>query len=249
LGDNVFVATENDSVYALNALDGSIVWRTNLGTPVSGSSLPCGNINPSGITSTPVIDAGIQVIYVVAFLNPVHHVLFALNLGNGSLRFQVAADAPKSDPSVQQQRAALTLANGMVYIPYGGLFGDCGTYHGYVVSIKADGTGALVSYQVPTGSGGAIWAPSGVVVDSSGFLYVATGNGFSQTTYDHGDSVIKLSPALQEVSYWAPSNWPQLNRADLDIGSVGPALVGPNTLFQAGKAGVGYPLATNALWG
>ena len=53
----VYVATENDTVYALNAANGAIVWTRHLGAPVPGSSLPCGNVDPVGITSTPVFDA------------------------------------------------------------------------------------------------------------------------------------------------------------------------------------------------
>ena len=57
--DSVFVATENDTVYALSAADGKVAWSTHLGTPVPSGSLPCGDISPTvGITGTPVIDAG-----------------------------------------------------------------------------------------------------------------------------------------------------------------------------------------------
>ncbi|HYC26811.1 MAG TPA: PQQ-binding-like beta-propeller repeat protein, partial [Nitrososphaerales archaeon] len=63
-GGRVFVATENDSVYALDHSTGAIIWRTNLGTPVNGSLLPCGDINPTGITGTPVIDPTTDTIYV-----------------------------------------------------------------------------------------------------------------------------------------------------------------------------------------
>src|SRR2546421_12106603 len=55
VGSTVYVATEGDSVYALDASTGAVNWRTNIGTPVPGSSLPCGNISTVGITSTPVI--------------------------------------------------------------------------------------------------------------------------------------------------------------------------------------------------
>lgn len=68
-GDSVFVVTENDSVYAVNATTGVVEWRTHLGTPVQGSTLPCGDINPSGITGTPVIDVAMRTLYVVAFLS------------------------------------------------------------------------------------------------------------------------------------------------------------------------------------
>jgi hypothetical protein len=104
-------------------------------------------------------------------------------------------------------------------------------------------------YQVPTGREGGIWAPSGAAIDSSGTLYISDGNGASETTFDHGDAVISLSPSLSEEGFFAPTNWVQLNQDDTDLGSVGPSIVGPGTLFQIGKEGVGYLLDANQLGG
>jgi outer membrane protein assembly factor BamB len=245
----VFVATENDSLYAINSSTGAIVWRTNVGKPVQGSALPCGDISPSGITGTPVIDPTTNTIYAVAFEAPGMHYLIGLDTTNGRLRFSVLADPPQANPLVQQERGALTLSNGMVYVPYGGLFGDCGQYHGWLVGMNIDGNGNLVSYQVPTAREGGIWAPSGAVVNSAGDLFVATGNGASDSTFDHGDSVIELSPTLRELGYFAPSNWQQLNQGDTDLGSVGPVLVEHDELFQIGKEGVGYLVNSTSLGG
>ena len=247
-GSSVFVATENNSVYALDASDGAILWRTNLGPPVPGSALQCGDINPSGITGTPVIDPLTGTIYAVAF-SGLHHTLYALDTTTGAVVFSRSAEPPGFIDTTQQQRSALSLANGMVYVPYGGLAGDCGQYHGWVVGIPANGTGSTSVYQVPTTREGAIWAPSGAAVDSSGTLYVATGNGASTTTFDHGDSVISLSTSLAETGFFAPTNWEQLNGNDADLGSVGPAIVGPGVLFQIGKEGVGYLLNATKLGG
>src|SRR5579875_4082548 len=130
LNSTVFVATENDSVYALNVTDGGVLWRTHLGSPMPGSLLPCGDINPSGITGTPVIDTSSSRIYVVAFLQPGVHRLYSLDALTGKVLWNVTADPPGSNPIVEQQRGALALFDGMVYVPYGGLDGDCGDYHG-----------------------------------------------------------------------------------------------------------------------
>ena len=124
------------------------------------------------------------------------------------------------------------------YIPYGGLAGDCGPYHGWVVGLTANGTGEMDVYQVPTQREGGIWAPSGAAIGPTGILYVSDGNGASDATFDHGDSVISLSPSLAEEGFFAPTNWVQLNQDDLDLGSVGPSIVGPGALFQIGKEGV-----------
>jgi outer membrane protein assembly factor BamB len=77
VGDRVIIATENDTVYALNAADGTTVWKQHLGEPVSGSSLPCGNVDPVGITSTPAVDVDGGRIYAVGMVQPSHHVLLA----------------------------------------------------------------------------------------------------------------------------------------------------------------------------
>ncbi|HUI01474.1 MAG TPA: PQQ-binding-like beta-propeller repeat protein [Nitrososphaerales archaeon] len=246
---DVFVATENNSVYALNSGTGAVVWRTNLGPPVQAGTLPCGNIGPvTGITGTPVIDPSTGTIYVVAYTGG-HHMLDALKTSTGAVVFERSASPPGFNDTTQQQRTALTLANGMVYFEYGGLAGDCNLYHGWVVGIPASGTGAMASYEVPTQNEGGIWAPSGASVDSAGDVYVASGNGASTSTYDHGDSVIKLSPSLTELQYFAPTNWARLNQDDTDISSLGPAFVGPDTIFQIGKEGVGYLLNSSQLGG
>src|SRR5262249_7446764 len=79
VGARVYTATENDTVYALNASTGAFVWTTHLGQPVDSSTLPCGNITPvSGITATPVIDQRAGLVYVAAFLAPAEHDLFAI---------------------------------------------------------------------------------------------------------------------------------------------------------------------------
>jgi outer membrane protein assembly factor BamB len=247
-GDRVLVATENDSVYALDAASGRTQWYRHLGSPMSGSQLPCGDIDPSGITSTPVIDPSGGVLYVVAFLRPGTHQLFALDLADGSIRWQRPIDPPGASPIVEQQRAGLSLAGGMVYVPFGGLFGDCGAYHGYLVGVRADGTGSLISYQVPASREGAIWAPSGAAVDGADTLYVATGNTPGDA-FDFGNSVIRLSPHLKVLDWFAPTNWQALSRSDTDLGSLGPSLLPRGLVFQAGKEGVGYLLHADHLGG
>jgi outer membrane protein assembly factor BamB len=240
-GSHVIASTENNSVYALDASTGAVVWRTNLGEPVDSSTLPCGNISPtSGITGTSVVDQSSGVLYVAAFLSPAAHELFALEERTGSIMWHRSIDPPGMDPHTQQLRAALTLANDTVYAAFGGLFGDCGEYHGWVVGAATDGSGPLLTYEAPTVNAGGIWAPSGAAVDGAGNLYVTTGNSFSGESFDHSDSVIKLAPDLRELGFFAPENWQELNDGDVDLGSVGPAVLRGGRIFQIGKEGVGY---------
>jgi outer membrane protein assembly factor BamB len=243
-GGKVIVATENDSVYAFDAGSGRLAWRTHLGTPVNGDDLPCGDINPSGITGTPVVDAARRVVYVVAFVRGFHHTLAALDLATGAVRWGRGVDPPGADPRVHQQRGALALSRGRVYVPYGGLDGDCGDYHGWVVGAPAGGPrGRLAAFRVPTHREGGIWAPSGPAVDTRGNVYVATGNGDS-SSFDFGNAVIRLTPGLRRIGFFAPRNAPSLNGSDTDLGSVGPLLVPGRRAFVIGKDGIGYLLRT-----
>jgi outer membrane protein assembly factor BamB len=249
VGGRVVAATENNSLYAFSAASGRRLWRTHLGSPVAGSSLPCGNIDPSGITSTPAIDTKRGIVYAVAFLAPARHELAAIDLSSGRVRWRRAIDPP-ADPKVHQQRGALALANGRVYVPYGGLFGDCGNYHGWVVSVPAGSPGgAQANFMVPTHREGAIWAPSGPSVDGRGRLFVSTGNGDSTSSFDFGNAVIRLSPSLQRQSYFAPTNAAALNGTDTDLGSVGPLLLPGGRVFAIGKEGIAYLLDANNLGG
>ena len=114
-------------------------------------SLPCGNIAPtSGIAATPVADPVAGLLYVAAFLSPAQHELFALRtVESGAVLWHRPIDPPGMDPRTQQLRSALTLANGSVYVAYGGLFGDCGSYHGWVAALAADGSGPLLDLPRP----------------------------------------------------------------------------------------------------
>ncbi len=243
----VVVATENNSVYAFDEASGRRLWRTHLATPVPGGDLLCGNIDPSGITGTPVIDVGSRIVFAVTFQR-FEHRLVALDLGSGSVRWQRAIDPPGADHRTHQQRAALALSHSRVYVAYGGLYGDCGEYHGWVLGAPAAGpTGAVLGYEVPTQREGAIWAPSGPAVDGAGNLYVATGNGASTSSFDFGNSVVRLTPQLRVSGYFAPSNAPTLSGSDLDLGSTGPILLPDSRTLIIGKTGVGYLLSTRNL--
>jgi outer membrane protein assembly factor BamB len=251
VGRGVVVATENDTVYALNAGDGSIVWKRHLGEPVSGSSLPCGNVDPVGITGTPVVDVANKRVYAVGLVRPMHHVLFALDSVTGWVVASVRVDPGGSDPAVQNQRSALTLSNGAVFVPFGGRYGDCGEYHGRVtkVVVSGRGLGRVTSYTLPTRRGGGWWSPPGAPVASDGSLLFASGNSSSGGTYDYGNSVVGLSPGLRLRDSWAPADWASLNAGDVDIGSSSPVLLPGNRVFQIGKAGVGYLLDAGRLGG
>jgi outer membrane protein assembly factor BamB len=250
VGDRVLVATEGDSLYALELRSGRVQWRINVGEPVPLSELPCGNIDPLGITGTPVYDPGTGLVFAVAEVTGPAHLLVGVEVRTGQVRVRRSADVPGMPPGPHQQRAALALSQGRVYVAYGGLFGDCGDYHGRVVASRTDGRGPLQAFQVPTSREGGIWGASGPAVDGRGRLYVAVGNGAGTGgDWDRSDSVLRLSPELRLEDGFAPTRWPQDNAVDADLGSMGPLLLPGGLVFAAGKSGLGYLLRADHLGG
>jgi polyvinyl alcohol dehydrogenase (cytochrome) len=246
VGSLVFAATENDTVYALDPATGAVVWSRHVGTPEPLADLPCGTIDPLGITSTMVYDPATNRLFTLAETTGGAHTLFGINAGTGAVEVQTEVEPPQGDRLAHQQRGALTLMGGRVYIPFGGLFGDCGNYIGSVVSVTTGGLDPQ-SYAVPTTRQAGIWAPPGGVVDGDHLLY-AVGNGESRTTYDGSDAVIALSSGLSRLDFFAPSTWATENAGDEDLGSASPTLVG-QYVFADGKDGTGYVLNNNALGG
>ena len=258
-GSWVYVATENDTLYALNAATGAVVWQRSLGTAVPSGDLPCGDIAPTvGITSTPVIDTASGRIYAVADVlsaGTVSHELFALDAATGTpiSAFPVPVDPPGSDHTALLQRASLALDGGRVIIPYGGNAGDCGTYHGWLVSVAEDGSGVPTTFEVNAADGehgGAIWGGGDApAVDGAGHVFVETGNGFRgpATTPDLQESVVELDPTLNVLDHWTAPNWQSLDDNDVDLGSMEPLQLPGGMLFVNGKDGVGRLISATAL--
>jgi outer membrane protein assembly factor BamB len=272
----VFVATEGDEVYALSESTGAVVWHASACAggmsgcaPVPSGQLPCGDISPTvGITSTPVIDPATKRLFVVAETwdgshpSSIEHRLVGFNVADGSLvrGSPMVVDAPGSTPAAQLQRAALALDGGEVLIGYGGNYGDCGSYHGWLIgapetagsrrSSEVEQQSPLLSFEVEKNShGGAIWgAGNGPAIDSSGSVWATSGNGFG-STYQYQESVLKLDSSLNLLDHWAPSNWSQLDISDADLGSSEPLLLPGGLVFQIGKGGVGYLLSASDLGG
>lgn len=250
VGGRVVVATENNSLYALDRRTGKVEWRRHLGAPVAGGSLPCGNIDPSGITGTPAIDTARGLVYAVGFLQPAHHELFALDLNSGAARWSRPIDPPGADPRVHQQRAALALASGRVYVAYGGLFGDCGAYRGWLLAASTTSAGRHVTtFRVPAQREAGIWAPSGPAIDRPGNVYLTTGNASTSSSGDLGNAVISLTRSLRRRGFFQPTDAAALNASDTDLGSVGPELVSRGRIFAIGKSGTGFLLDSRRLGG
>jgi polyvinyl alcohol dehydrogenase (cytochrome) len=254
-GGIVYAATLNNTVYALNQTDGSLIWSTHLRTPESGG-WGCGNVSPQGILGTPVIDPTGGRIYVATLAgNDDLYRVEGLNLLTGVEQLNTTIPVNIGlgfDWTIQQQRGALSVANGYVYVPFGGRAGDCGNYSGWVVGVPTNGTTGLHVYQTP-GIGNGIWDAGGIAVDdSTGNIFAATGNGDIGSGCNavaggapqfENDAVVRLSPTLAEQDFFMPPDW-EFNwcKNDQDLGSAAPMLISPSVLFQAGKWGTGFLL-------
>jgi hypothetical protein len=246
----IYVATESDSIFAIDAQSGTVLLSVSLGTPIP-YPLGCTENGPNvGITSTPVIDPTSNTLYVMVYTQQTgtpEYMLHALDLGN--LTDKVAPELVSAshtltnsssfefDATYQRQRPGLLLANGNIYAGFGS-FCDfaadvsrgwlLGWQTGTLTPLPAN---ELFDFQASSPNSfflSSIWmsgyAPA---VDDSGNILVVTGNSDpSGTTYDGvtniQESVIKISPDLSTVlDLFTPSDWPLLDKTDDDFGSGG----------------------------
>jgi polyvinyl alcohol dehydrogenase (cytochrome) len=256
----IVAATERNRVVALDPRTGRVMWSRSLGTPLTnvGSVVGCGNIDPLGITSTPAIDPATQTVFVVAELDAGHgvvrHVLTGLSLATGRTVRSADVDPPlpEGERAIHLlQRVSLAVANGRVYVGYGGNNGDCGRYHGWVVGVRETGAPDRVSFEVaPDGEGGAIWeSGGGIAVDAAGNLFVTTGNANPDPPQGGPDpkryteSVVKLSPDLRPLASFKD----RIAGGDEDLSTGNPVLLPGGLLFAVGKTDVGFVLRQSDL--
>jgi len=254
----VFVATVANTVYAFDAdRDVPPYWQRNLGTAGSVRQHPfwCLDIlGNMGIIGTPVIDPATGTLYLVALTYEegiFHQRLHALDLATGAERpnspVEIAAD--DFDPLLENQRPALLLSHGNLYVGYSSHC-DVGPYHGFLfrfdpATLKIRG----VLETCPDGDGGSLWqSGQGPAADADGNLYFATSNGLWDGRRNFSDSVLKLDPEEKLLDWFTPSNYAELNRRDHDINSSGAMLIpGTHEVMGAGKEGAIYLLDTDHL--
>src|SRR6266516_3429531 len=278
----VFVATQHDSVYAFDADQMSTIpplWHTSFIYPahgittVSPSDILCNDIIPEvGITGTPMIDGSTSTLSVVAKTKEQGHVvqrLHALDITTGKDRagspVLIQASVPGSgagssngvvsfNPLRENQRSALLLLNGVVYIAWASHC-DNDPYHGWVIGYNATTLqqvpGAVYNTS-PNGTRAGIWqSGGGLAAESAGYIYFATGNGTFDVDSggsDVGDSIVKLTTqnGLHRVDYFTPFNQACLEAADADLGSGGILLLPTSSeLICVGKEGRVYVVNGN----
>ncbi len=285
----VYIATVNNSVYAYDGDTGYLFWKKNYTAPgmrapqntdMTGA---CGGqyqdfSGKIGIVGTPVIDSVAQTMYFVArstngstFVQNLH----AVNIIDGSERpgspVQITAtyigngdgstnNVVSFDPQRNNQRAALTLLNGVVYVTFSSHC-DWGPYHGWILGYNASSLQQQLVYNdTPKGGDGGIWeSGTGMAADAQGNLYVVIGNGTVGLNGDptnltnRGESALKLTPSSNSLtinSYFTPGNFQYLEDNDLDYGTMGAFLIpNSNYYFTSCKDGNIYLLNKNNMGG
>ena len=228
--------------------------------------------NEIGITGTPVIDQATGTIYVVAKTKEVSggttsyvQRLHALDLNTGAEKFGgpvvIQASVPGSGNGSaggtlpfnslrQNQRTAGLLANGTVYFGFSS-HGDVEPFHGWVLGYNASTLQRVLVYNTtPNGDDGGVWMNGdGIATDSTGSLYLISGDGLMDANSggsDYGDSFIRLSPNGAVQDYFSPSVQSTLDNGNLDLGSGGVLLLPdqggahPHEMVSAGKNGTVY---------
>jgi hypothetical protein len=278
----VYVVTENDSVYAFDAdsnsgANASPLWKATLldaahgagtGASPTNSSTdnPCGDLVPTiGVTSTPVIDPSTGTMYVESKTKEngnFFHRLHALDITTGAEKVSppptitATVSGIAFNPLMHTNRPGLLLLNGIVYIAYAS---DCDNtpYHGWIFAYDGNTlTQKAVFNESPSGNGrmGGFWmSGAGVAADSSGNIFIASGNGNFDTNntpaVDLGDTNMKLiftGSAFSLEDYFTPFDQATLDNNDTDLGSGGVLLLPdqagahPQELVQAGKQGTIY---------
>jgi PQQ enzyme repeat len=267
-GPMIIAVTESNNVYALHADTGTVIWQRNLGAPVPLSELFCGNIDPVGITGTPVVDLASRSLFLDALIEGTtkKHFIYSLNVDTGATNAGWPVDVNATatyngmifNSLIQEERGAMGLVNGIVYVSYSGYIGDCQSYHGWVVGVDINNP-TNVGAWATTAVGGGIWGHGGVASDGTN-MFVVTGNTFNTGgNWMGGEAIIRLQAGPiftgQPTDYWAPTNWLSLDNSDTDLGGVSATVVDvpgatPSQLVLAlGKDGNAYLVNRNNLGG
>lgn len=277
----LIAATSNGDVYAINArkkgdlAPGRILWRTHLADPCRLQPAPLDGV-PTGILSTPVIDAVRGRLYVTACDTAQRWQAYALELSSGAVLpgWPVRLDearlnavnrnagaepvAPKRRFDFRVQRGALNLSpdGSRLYVTFGE------TETGWLAAVDTDKArvdSAFAAVAMPHRGSGGIWGAGGPAVDAQGAVYVVTGSGFDgykDQPHDWTQSVLKLNDkpgeGLRLVGSYTPFNHCSTAKADIDLGSGGIALLpgdGASGLVVGGKQGNVYLLDRGQLPG
>jgi HYDIN/CFA65/VesB family protein/putative pyrroloquinoline-quinone binding quinoprotein/putative pyrroloquinoline-quinone-binding quinoprotein len=208
VGSTVYVATENDQVYALNAGTGAQIWHTSLGNPFNitkvSSLSKCHDLVPNiGVTGTPAYDPTSNELYmfanIVSGTNTPHYYLVGVNASSGKVVQQIhITGQPSNDSSIgfmaqQQMERPGVLFNSVDGSVWGAFASHCDTkpYVGFVVRVTP-ANNAFTMWSDESGTTynqAGIWqGGSGLMEDAQHRIFLTSGNGVSPSTGTAGTS-------------------------------------------------------------
>jgi PQQ enzyme-like repeat protein len=273
-GPMIIAVTESNNVYALDAVDGTVIWQRNVGAPVPANDLNCTKFDLVGITGTPVVDLPSRALFLAAMITPdggstKQHFILSLNVDTGDINPGWPVDVETTATyngltfiaALQQQRPALAIVGNILYVAYGSML-DCDHFHGWLVGVPINNPASVTAWATGDNNGafgGGIWGVGGIASDGVN-PFVATGNTLhTGGNWLGGEAVIRFQPGPifsgDPSDYWAPTNWFDLDNQNLDLGSSGPLLVDvpgatPSRLVVAmGKDNSAYLLNRDNLGG
>ena len=249
-GDGLFFAfpalQSNPNVVAFDETSGLPVWTAHV---TSGGD---------GIRGTPVIDPEARRLYVVTGNNP--HLVHALSVDDGTetttggwpvtlSSTTLSYNGQTFNSGAQNQHGASILVNGILYIPFGGQYGDGGTYLGWIVAVDTTNPSQIAGWATQSSRSG-IWGSGGLASDGT-YVFGVTGDTTS-TARASSDSqeVVRVKGMAtftrDEASIFVPTEWQGWDKptGDLDFGASTPAYVPlpsgsnpPGLLIAPAKAG------------
>jgi hypothetical protein len=247
--------SSNPNVVAFDETTGLTVWTAHLTT------------GADGLRGTPVIDPASRRLFAVTGNNP--HLVHAVSVDSGvevttggwpvtlsktTLSYSGNSPATAFDSQYQNQHGALLLLNNTLYIPFGGEYGDGGTYNGWVVAMDTENPSQLAGWATQSPRSG-IWGSGGLASDGT-YVFAVTGDTTSEprSTSD-SQEVVRLKGLAEfsrdEASIFVPTEWQAWDRpaGDLDFGASTPSFVQlpagsnpPSLLVAPAKAGRLYVL-------
>ncbi len=260
-GAGIFLAFgalgSNPNAFAFDETTGLPVWKVDVTNGTAGGG-------GDGIRGTPAIDPISRRVFIVTGNGP--HVVHALSVDTGveqktggwpvtlSMTSVKYGDAGFNS-GVQNQRGALLLVNGTLYIPFGGEDGDGGNYLGWIVAIDTTTPSSIGAWATLSPKSG-IWASGGPASDGIN-VYAETGNSnvirsatVLPSAWDSEEVVALtgLAVATRDGAHQFLSHeWKPWDQGDLDLGASAPAVVPlgatsnpPSIVVAPGKAGVVY---------
>jgi outer membrane protein assembly factor BamB len=265
-----FAVTTGNDVLALDETTGDTIWKANIGDAAAMTGVSCGNIHPIGIISTPIIDASTRTIYVAGAVGVAtieRHEVHAFSIDDGTERegFPVNVTGMQSGDQTfaappENQRSALSLVNGILYVTYGGHVGDCGPYHGWVIGIDTTDPTKRGAWAT-LGQGEGIWSPGGMPSDGKS-VFAVTGNSTvlaADRASSDSEQVVRVNGLAEversDTNLFFPTIWKQMDSEDADFSAANaiylsiPGSTPPNYLAAIAKDGMFYLLNSSHLGG